>query len=777
MNHGRRLWSADLKAGIFLDRSLPGWMAVHETETSSPPISRTVSPLTLIGRCAQAGLVGGALVWAIECADLLSAINIRSPVEAGKFVLLLAPSQVLGLTFGVAVGGLLVIARLLVRSLPARFGRALQKSASRQPLIASVSAGLATVLALAFFMPDYYLAELMDLGFRAGERFLGGAEMPTWVADAAFGTSVWFVVALASLAHTQFEEQLVFGGRLRLCLLVLAIAGVLVAYGADSRFEYTRHDNTFHLFATAMQFTCALFAASAVFGLSAYSARGRRAWRAGLVSLALVAAAGLASGFWLMPGSENLKALVWHRSTAARRYYQLVAALRDHDGDGFTPAFAGPDLDDTNADIQPYQNEIPDNGLDDNCIGGDATAKIAASQSQTAGRQPTGYDLILISVDTLRADRLGCYGYGRSTTPRLDALAARGRLFERAYSQATCTAPAFACMNLSALREQAFNRSRPTLFGTLRDAGYRTCMVNARSSRNWIAWWRPYRELLLEGIDEFVHESGNDLWDADRVTDAAIAYLEARDASQKHATWIHYLDPHLPRQRRPQFDFGRNPSDVYDSEVAFTDQELGRLFDYLAGSGLMSRSIVVFMSDHGEAFGEHGIEEHAGRPYDHQLRIPLIIWAPDVAPGRVGQLACTVDIAPTVLAYLGLPELPAAAGVDLLRADLTNRAILSETDINHAEAGSFTYGTFYSFALTWDRWRLNYDCRHNTIEVYDLLADPAELHNLADDAPELRDQMMAKLGEFLDYSEFARLPAARLGPHSAAARHQSRSSE
>jgi arylsulfatase A-like enzyme len=284
------------------------------------------------------------------------------------------------------------------------------------------------------------------------------------------------------------------------------------------------------------------------------------------------------------------------------------------------------------------------------------------------------------------------------------------------------------------------------MFETLEGAGFLTAQVNAASDEKWLVLenWKQYRDVIMRGIRNVVHATGEERWDGDRVTDEAIAYLSSLPPDARHATWVHYLDPHLPREWRPEYDFGRSESDVYDGEVAFVDREVGRLLDFLASSGRLEDTVVVLMSDHGEGFGEHEMDQHQNRPHSDQIVVPMIVWAPGAAPARVESPVTTIDIAPTVLAALGLPGLPAAEGLDLLNDDLPARPIFAETPINVPQP------SFFDYAVTDGRWRLIYDIWGNTTELYDLAADPLELRNLADADPDKVKEMKRTMARWLD---------------------------
>ena len=341
---------------------------------------------------------------------------------------------------------------------------------------------------------------------------------------------------------------------------------------------------------------------------------------------------------------------------------------------------------------------------------------------------------------------MSVYGYGRPTTPRLEEIGGRGVVFERAYSQGSNTGQSFASMQRSATRASVFATAAPTLFRRLFDSGMRTTFINARRDNVWLETkrWIKYRGIILDGVETYDHRDGDPLWDADRVTDRAIDYLGSLPAGTRHATWIHYLDPHEPRKKMAPFDWGNSASDKYDTEVAFSDLHVGRLFDYLESSGALQNSIVVLVSDHGEAFLDHGMDLHGNRPYGDQLHVPLMMWAPDVAPARIREPVGVIDLAPSVLSYLGLEAIPGAEGRDILRAEVAPRPVFHETPLNLVEV------SFFAYAVTVGDWKYILDVRGNTVELYDLASDPAELRNLVDARPDKASELRAVLAAWLD---------------------------
>ncbi len=716
-----------------------------------------MQPRSRIWVYALAAVAGGALVWAVEAIDRLAALwpSFNSALEPLLFAAYLAPGALLGIGTGVAAGIVLGAAGT------AREGLS-RLAARRWPERAAVAGASLTALAIAVVVRCAMLAAsaaveepIFRVVKKVDDRIV---RVPFAVEHFGLLLTVGSVALAVALVAVDWGLTARPKARMRLVAAALAAgaAGLLVGlYAVDSRLFYGRYELTMHLPATAVELVVGFLAAG--FAISALGAGARRAR---VVAAAVAAAAVLASGiaFAHFGANENLKALLWRRSVVARRAYQAATFLADRDRDGFSAALGGGDLDDRDPNVNPLATEIAGNGVDDNCIGGDADvplvrpASLESGAAETAPAPGAAKNFILISIDTLRADRMSCYGYGRPTAPRLSEYAASGTFFERAYSQGTNTGISFASMQRSATRGAVFDEQRPTLFGRLSAAGYVTRFINARRDDAWLETkrWTRYRRIILDGIQTYDHTSGEPLWDGDKVTDRAIEYLSSLPPGTRHATWVHYLDPHEPRKKMAPYDFGDSSSDKYDTEVAFADREVGRLLDWLRDSGAMRDSIVVLVADHGESFLDHGMDLHGNRPYHEQIWVPLMMWAPDVAPARVAEPVGVWDVAPSVLSYLGLPPIPGAEGRDVLRSPAVARPIFSETPLNLVEV------SFFAYAVTDGGWRYIYDVRGNTVELYDLAADPLELHNLADERPEKAAELRTVLARWLDASRSVR---------------------
>ncbi|MDQ7005817.1 MAG: sulfatase-like hydrolase/transferase [Acidobacteriota bacterium] len=358
--------------------------------------------------------------------------------------------------------------------------------------------------------------------------------------------------------------------------------------------------------------------------------------------------------------------------------------------------------------------------------------------------------LLLITVDTLRADHLGCYDPRTPVpTPRIDTLAAEGLLARRAWTTVPITAPSHATIlsGLGPLAHGVRNNYRYRLPG---DVPTLATILGARGRRTaaFVAAYTASRDFGLDhGFELFDDDLGVDAQGrprsqrpGDEVVDRALRWIEAH-GSQPFFVWVHLFDPHSPYEA-PEPHRSAHPTDPYAGEVAFTDAQVGRLLDALAASPAAPHTVTALVADHGESLGEHGEEEHGMLLYEATIRVPLLIRAPGrITAGSVieGGVS-TTDLAPTLLGLLDVTPGEDFEGRDLL-ADppSADRPLYTESIYAHEELGwSPLYG------LRQGDWVYIAAPRE---ELYDLATDPAERHNLAAEHPERTARMRTTLEE------------------------------
>jgi arylsulfatase A-like enzyme len=391
---------------------------------------------------------------------------------------------------------------------------------------------------------------------------------------------------------------------------------------------------------------------------------------------------------------------------------------------------------------------------------------------------PAPPNVVLVTLDTLRADHLGLYGYFRDTSPNLDRLAAESIVFERCLAPAAVTLPSHLSLltathplehgvfgNLAhGARSFAVSPRLRSFAEFLGEQGYaRAAFVSAAPLKQWSG--------IQRGFDPYDVPSGRTRR-ADETTTRAIAWL-ARPAPEPFLLWIHYFDPHHPYEPPPGFAerfaadaaaaerhlaelrvpllahttrgdpvHTREALDAYDGEVLFTDREIGRLLEALRARDLLERSALVVVGDHGEGLGQHGVTWHGG-VWDEHLRVPLLMRVPGQAPRRVEALASIEDVLPTLLAMLEIPSaeefLAQASGVDALAAGTGERSLLAQSSLRVEREGHER-----SYALTTRRWKL-IAAPGDEPQLYDHERDPHELEGVADAHPDVVRALAAEL--------------------------------
>lgn len=355
-------------------------------------------------------------------------------------------------------------------------------------------------------------------------------------------------------------------------------------------------------------------------------------------------------------------------------------------------------------------------------------------------RPPRRPNVLLITLDTTRADRLGCYGRTQALTPVLDRIAKQGVLFERAYAPVPLTLPSHASMltglyppehGLHNNGQGALPTGLPTLAAELQSAGYQTgafvAAVVLEKKYGLGSGFSTYNDNLGQ-VDPRLQDHHR-YRPAKSVINSALAWLQPR-TSKPFLCWVHLFDPHFPYLPHTERFGDRFANDPYDAEIASVDAEVGRLIAALERAGVLDETIIVVVGDHGESLEEHGERTHSMTLYDSVLRVPLLISVPGEsrAGHRVYDPVSLVDLSPTLLDCLHLPPIPHASGRSLrpaLRGEtMPDKPCYAETDEPYQTAHWSPQR-----ALITSRWK--YICSPKP-ELYDLQQDPRELNNLAD---------------------------------------------
>lgn len=364
-------------------------------------------------------------------------------------------------------------------------------------------------------------------------------------------------------------------------------------------------------------------------------------------------------------------------------------------------------------------------------------------------------NLLLISIDTLRADHLGFYGYEPTTSPNLDAFAERSVVFDKAISPTGWTLPALASFMTSAYSSthgcwfftSTLDPSFTTLAEMLRDAGYDTAAVASHV-------YQGMRHGLHQGFthydDELVRseQEWKDAVNSVPVSDKGVWWIEQKAAAADGVPWmlwLHYFDPHYKYIAQEPYTetFGaETEAQRYDTEIAYTDEHLGRVFAALEETGLDEDTLVVFFSDHGEEFYDHGAIGHSHSLYQELVRVPLVIGGPGIEPGRVAESVRTIDVLPTVLELLGVEapvELQGLSAAPLMRGERdAGRPAVSELRVNWNKPQD---------SLVLENWKLIRYTRESgdRYELFDLSVDPAEQDDLAETHPDVVERLVGVL--------------------------------
>jgi choline-sulfatase len=375
----------------------------------------------------------------------------------------------------------------------------------------------------------------------------------------------------------------------------------------------------------------------------------------------------------------------------------------------------------------------------------------SAWRERALSRAPRPLSVLLVTLDTTRADRLGCYGHPGGATPRLDALARRGVIFGQAYAHVPLTCPSHASLLTGRLPPHHGVRDNggyvlgpdlPTLAERFAAAGHRTAaFVSAfvLDRRFGLArGFATYHDQVPSGSAADQGDPSHRAVRAEETIGRAREWL-AQDASRPFFLWVHVFDPHHPYQAPEPFA-ARFRDDPYLAEIAYVDAQLGPLLDAAAQRG----ALVAVVGDHGEGLGDHEELTHGYFVYSNTQRVPMLLSLPGTLPEgtRVDGVVRGVDLAPTLLDLAGLPTLPAADGTSL-RAHLSGRR---NDDAGPAYVESyhprFWWGAQELLGLRSGRWLFVEAPRP---ELYDVAADPQERTNVAAAHPGELDALRQRL--------------------------------
>jgi arylsulfatase A-like enzyme len=465
--------------------------------------------------------------------------------------------------------------------------------------------------------------------------------------------------------------------------------------------------------------------------------------RGGVVVMAAGGAALLVWGLFLFGGARATIAPATHGAWT-RLLLQAGQHLTDVDGDGFSSFLGGGDCAAFDAVINPGAIEVAGDGIDNNCIAGDA-GKTAEPRRPSWGKSahgsPKNLNVIVVTIETLRHDHASFVHAARDTTPTLRALAPESLVFERMYSAAPLTRLALASLfsshapsEIEWLPQAPEKRMRrlgpktPWLPELLRARGYETIAVltdfAAFTAQEDAGFERGFQHY---DVSTKLDYQGGTMWGfpAAQQVDKALVYAE--QASRPFLLWLHLFEPHYRYEQPPDAPvFGTDEQARYDAEIWHVDHQLGRLIDGLRKLGVWDNAVLFVSGDHGEAFGEHRDRWHGSNLHDPQLRPAALLRVPGITGKRVDVSVTFTDVAPTLARVLGDRQTFDQLRGRSLAPLMHHRTLPDEQHGFVAESFSVDDGRAYQAALISYPLKLIYVEQGRHFSLFDLEADPNE---------------------------------------------------
>lgn len=699
------------------------------------PLTRGLGLVTMVVAALVTGLVDGVLALARAPAPVPGALKLLVPLHC---------AAVLGLVgvFGGLFGDALLAASMRLVPLRALGGWLLDgprrwfardPRAAHRVLLALVAVGL---LLGPVFPASYFVVTRM----RSQAHMALAITLATALAVPAAAV---LLVFLASPLRWLTERA----GRFASPGAVLVAASALGATEVGRFME--RHEEWFRSLSFGAPVLAGVILATCAAGLFVLGRWRDREhaplpWRWPAVATGAALACALASGLTL-GAYQNVAVTVLNHGHLAPWVARAAQAGADLDRDGHSALFSGGDCDDLDARRHPGAPDAPGNGVDENCSGADAAPwrddtdghLVPVAPVVPGGARPS---FLLVTIDTLRPDHLGAYGYRRPTSPNLDAFARGAARFDHAY----CTSPR-TLRSISSIFTGLFpsrvewgnpaggfpplEAANTTLAERLHAAGYATAAFNNSD-------FFHYTRGFYQGFTE-VHQDAVFKGDTDRAVDRASAWIRARAAApEPFFGWLHLLDPHTPyRDHDDVRNFGREQIDLYDEEIAYTDRALARVLAAADAAAAGRPLVVIVTADHGEAFGEHRVFHHQQDMHEEAVRVPLLIRGPGIAPGARAALTSLLDLHPTVLNYAGLRPLGPLHGRSLvtpLQRPATPHAGGGWREQLFMECMPDRFARLELKTVIAPPLKLTWNVHDGTWELFDLDRDPGELENLID---------------------------------------------
>lgn len=698
-----------------------------------------------------AGLGAGFLLCLIEWIDLsvlltpvLESVSERLTFTT-YFSLNLLVASVLGLIVGLFVHAAVFLKCLLQRVLAGK--RDLTRLHS---LVAAVVvfAGAAGLLYLQPGVFSFTLGAIREAEKIALARILLKAEhLFTYLAITGMLVSCWTIWTITRSAD-------LMGKRLRVAWLIALALVIFGAYYVDSRVEVLQYEFSLHRGMFLLEFTMAMALVASFYSLLRDRLLTRSSRRFGLylpITLIVVLIPAAAYTFANFDSNQNLKALLFSRSTQSKQYFKLAQWALDLDRDGYSAVLGGGDAADTQSSINPGHNEILGDGIDNNCIGGELSQSdlddwvrrnTQLNTSPNPGAKPL--NVIFIFIDAVRADHLSAYGYNRPTSPNLAKLAARASIFDHAFTPSPSTYQAVPKF----MQSSYWDAHLPTWTEILSHNGYDTVLFPGRRAAT-----------LYRRIKDPQMISSARTGNLKQSVDAIIEKFSNSTPERPFCAYLYGFEPHMPYKLRNDFYFGPALADRYDGELAYADHQLGRLFDWLDQTGRMNNTMIVVTSDHGESLGERSVYKHNAQLYNEQMRVPMIIYVPNLAPRRLTDYVSTIDLGSTILntvgiacpkEYVGVSLLPLMRGESFTRPPIYGEHWQRNDSPFFGPERNVDPEIRKFMVVTQDGFKLIYNRNAYSFELFNLNEDPKEHHNLYDRMPDRAAELKRLLGRFID---------------------------